>query len=79
MDESLVEQRIVLDPAVLSGKPVIRGTRLSVEFIVGLLAQGWTQQQVLENYPGVTADDLRACLQYAHQRLRDERVYPVTR
>ena len=69
--------RIVVDPAILCGKPVIRGTRLAVEFIVGLLAQGWSLEQVLENYPGVTREDVQACLEYAHELLQSERVFPV--
>lgn len=76
---SNLQDHIVLDPALLQGKPVVRGTRLSVEFVVGLFAQGWTQQQVLENYPNLTAEDLRACMLYAQQRLQDERVYPLPR
>jgi uncharacterized protein (DUF433 family) len=60
--------RIVLDPDVLAGKPVIRGTRLSVEFVIGLMADGWTEAEILENYPGVTHDDIIACLSYAHER-----------
>ena len=71
------EDRIALDPAVLAGKPVIKGTRLAVEFVVGLLAQGWTEAEVLRNYPGVTREDILACLAYAQDRLQDERVYPV--
>ena len=56
------EERIVASPDVLVGKPVVRGTRLSVEFIVELLADGWTQEQILDNYPDLTAEDIRACL-----------------
>ena len=56
------EERIVASPDVLVGKPVIRGTRLSVEFIVELLADGWTQEQILDNYPNLTVEDIRACL-----------------
>ena len=48
------EERIVASPDVLVGKPVVKGTRLSVEFIVGLLADGWTQEQLLDNYPNLT-------------------------
>jgi uncharacterized protein (DUF433 family) len=62
---------------VLVGKPVIRGTRLSVEFIVGLLAEGWTEQQVLDNYPGLVHDDMLACLRYASDVLKSEKVYLV--
>ena len=71
-------KRIVMDPEVLVGKPVIRGTRLAVEFVVGLLAQGWTRADILRNYPGVTDDDIAACLQYASESLQAEKVYPLT-
>lgn len=71
------EERVTIDPRVLTGKPVIKGTRLAVEFVVNLLAQGWTEAQILENYPGVTRDDIRACLQYASEVLKAERVFPV--
>ncbi|MBI1868138.1 MAG: DUF433 domain-containing protein [Methylocystis sp.] len=68
--------RIMLDPAVLAGKPVIRGTRLSVDFIIGLLADGWSEADILQNYPGVTHEDITACLAYARDVLRSEKVYP---
>ncbi|MBV9752757.1 MAG: DUF433 domain-containing protein [Hyphomicrobiales bacterium] len=68
--------RIVLDPAVLSGKPIIRGTRLSVDFVLGLMADGWTEPDILRNYPGVSHEDLAACLAYARDVLRSEKVYP---
>ena len=70
-------ERIEIKPEVLAGKPVIRGTRLAVEFIVDLLAQDWTEADILENYPGLTHEDIRACLAYASERLRAERVYPL--
>jgi uncharacterized protein (DUF433 family) len=68
--------RIVLDPAVLTGKPVIRGTRLSVEFVIGLMAEGWAEADILKNYPGVTHDDVTACLAFARDVLKSETVYP---
>lgn len=68
--------RIVLDEAVLAGKPVVRGTRLSVEFIIGLMADGWSETDILENYPGLTREDVKACLAYARDALRAERVFP---
>ena len=71
------EDRITADPAVLVGKPVIKGTRLAVQFVVGLLADGWSVADILRNYPGVTHEDVLACLAYARQRLEAERVYPV--
>jgi uncharacterized protein (DUF433 family) len=72
------KDRIVIDPAVLTGKPVVRGTRLAVEFVVGLLAQGWSEADVLGNYPGLTREDVLACLRYAQERLQGERVYPLS-
>ena len=71
------QDRIVIDPSVLVGKPVVRGTRLAVEFIIDLLAQGWTEAQIVENYPGLTAEDIRACLAYASERLHAGKVYPM--
>ena len=71
------EGRIVIDPEVICGKPVVKGTRLAVEFVVDLLAQGWTAADVLKNYPGVTQDDILACLAYASAVLHAEKVYPV--
>ena len=72
-----IDDRIVTDPGVLSGKPVVEGTRLAVEFIIELPAQGRSEAQILENYPGLAKDDITACLAYAAERLRSERVYPV--
>jgi uncharacterized protein (DUF433 family) len=71
------KKRIILDPKVLAGKPIIEGTRLSVEFIIGLLADGWTEEQILANYPGLTHDDVVACLAYARDLLSGERVFPT--
>ena len=68
--------RIALDPNVLAGKPVIRGTRLSVEFVIGLLAGGWSEPDILANYPGVTHEDIIACLAYARDILSSEKVFP---
>jgi uncharacterized protein (DUF433 family) len=71
------QDRIIVDPEVLVGKPVIKGTRMAVEFIVGLLAQGWSETDILQNYPGVTKEDILACLSYASEVLHEERIYPV--
>jgi uncharacterized protein (DUF433 family) len=68
--------RIMLDPEVLAGKPVVRGTRLAVEFIIGLLADGWSEAEIIANYPGVTSPDIRACLAYARDVLSSEKVFP---
>jgi len=65
--------RIVIDPEILVGKPVIKGTRLAVELIVGLLAQGWSEAEILQNYPDLTREDILACLSYASDALHVER------
>jgi uncharacterized protein (DUF433 family) len=66
------QDRIVVDPAILVGKPVIKGTRLAVEFIIDLLAQGWTEADIPRNYLGLTHQDIRACLAYASRILKGE-------
>jgi uncharacterized protein (DUF433 family) len=71
------QDRIELNPDVLAGKPVVKGTRLAVEFVVDLLAQGWSEEDILKNHPTLTADDIRACLQYASATLHAEKVYPL--
>jgi uncharacterized protein (DUF433 family) len=68
--------RIVLDPESLAGKPIIRGTRLSVEFVIGLLADGWTEKDIRANYPGLVHEDILACLAYARDTLSSEKVFP---
>ncbi len=70
-------ERIFVDPNILVGKPVIKGTRLAVEFIIDLLAQGWSQEEILRNYPGLTTEDISACLRYASYILHAEKVYPL--
>ena len=72
-----MQDRIVLDPSVQAGKPVIRGTRISVEFVIGLMADGWTQADIMANYPTLTLDDIAACLAYARDVLQSERVFPT--
>ena len=71
------EERIVVDDQVLVGKPTVRGTRLAVEFVIDLLAQGWTEAEITRNYPTLTPEDVRACLVYASTVLKAERVYPL--
>jgi uncharacterized protein (DUF433 family) len=65
------QERIVVDPAVLRGKPVVRGTRIGVGFVVELLAAGWSEAQVLEQYPQLSQEDVRACLAYAAETALD--------
>ncbi len=66
------------DPEILVGKPVIRGTRLSVEFILELFAAGWSEDEVLENYPTLTRESLRAVFAFAVECLREEALYTLT-
>lgn len=70
------QDRIVIDPEILAGKPVVKGTRLAVDFVIDLLAHGWTEMEILSNYPGLTQEDIRACLLYASTVLKAEKVYP---
>jgi uncharacterized protein (DUF433 family) len=71
--------RIVVDPKILVGKPVIRGTRIAVELVIDLLARGYSRDQILEQYDHLTAADVQACLAYASETLRSERVYALPR
>ncbi|MBC8011780.1 MAG: DUF433 domain-containing protein [Burkholderiales bacterium] len=71
------QQHIAVNPAVLSGKPVVTGTRLTVEFILGLVAQGWDEAEIIRNYPGLTHEQILACVGYAQQRLSEEKVFAV--
>ena len=64
-DEKLLK-RITVNPEIFGGKPIIRGMRISVELILSLLAQGETPEAILEDYPDLEPDDIRACLAYAH-------------
>jgi uncharacterized protein (DUF433 family) len=70
-------ERIVINPEVLAGKPVIRGTRLAVEFILELLAAGQSESDILANYPGLTREDILACLSYASYLAHEYRAYPI--
>lgn len=69
------KERIIVDPNVLVGKPVIKGTRIAVEFVVDLLGRGWTVEDVLAEYDHLTREDIQACLAYASEILKTERVY----
>lgn len=65
------------DPEVLLGKPVVKGTRLAVDFILRLFANGWSREQVLENYPSLTAESLRAIFAYAADCMEEEALYAM--
>jgi uncharacterized protein (DUF433 family) len=69
---------IATDPNVMRGKPVIAGTRLTVEFIIGLFASGWSEESIVRHYD-VTHEQIQACLAYAHEILSEVHEYPLTR
>ena len=73
------QEHITADPTVLVGKPVIKGTRLAVEFILELIAEGWSEADMFRNYPGLTREQMLACVAYAKDRLSDERLLAVPR
>jgi len=70
-------KRIVLDPDILSGKPVIRGTRISVEFLMELLTNNWTHEEIIENYPHIQKEDIMAALEYSLSLLKEEHIYII--
>ncbi|HEX4228240.1 MAG TPA: DUF433 domain-containing protein [Bryobacteraceae bacterium] len=72
-----LSEHIVVDPEILAGKPVIRGTRLAVEFILELLASGQSEDNILSNYPGLTREDILACLSYASYLAHEYKAFPI--
>jgi uncharacterized protein (DUF433 family) len=72
-----LSERIVVDSEVLAGKPVIRGTRLAVEFVLELLAVGQSENAILSNYPGLTREDILACLSYASYLAHEYKAFPI--
>jgi len=77
MDEKTLLQRITTNPKIFNGKPIVRGRRLAVEHILGMLAAGDTPQTILEGYPWLEPEDVQACLVYAHKLVAHERVEPL--
>lgn len=73
------KDRIVSNPQILVGKPTVKGTRLSVEFLMGLFAGGWSREQVLENYPHLKPDDLNAVFAFAEEMIREEEYAAVAK
>ena len=72
-----LSERIVVDPEIVAGKPVIRGTRLAVEFILELLAAGQSEDQLVADYPGLTRADILACLSYASYLAHEYKAWPI--
>jgi uncharacterized protein (DUF433 family) len=71
------QDHIAIDPAVLVGKPIVKGTRIAVELVVDLLGRGYSVEQVLQQYDHLTPDDVQACLAYAAEVLQSEKVYAL--
>lgn len=78
MKERYLLERITINPRVMAGKPVIRGTRLTVEYILELLSQGITTEEILSEYPGLQQEDIQACLLFAAQSLSSMSFMPLT-
>ena len=70
--------RIIIDPDILAGKPILRGTRISVELLLELLANNWTYEEIFESYPQIGREDILAALQYATDLLKEVHVYPIS-
>jgi len=77
MDESKLLERITFNPQIFGGKPIIRGRRLAVEHVLGMLAAGDTAETILEGYPWVEPEDVQACLVYARRVVGHERIEPL--
>ncbi len=72
-----LSERIVVDREILAGKPVIRGTRIAVELILELLAAGQSESEIVANYPGLTREDILACLSYASYLAHEYKAFPI--
>ncbi len=77
MNEAKLMERITLNPKIFGGKPIIRGRRLAVEHVLGMLAAGDTPETILEGYPWLEAEDIQACLLYARKVVGHERIEPI--
>ena len=75
MTENEALNRITIDQAIFGGKPIIRGMRMSVEHVLGMLAAGDTPERILQEYPFLEPDDIQACLAYAHRSIAGEQVH----
>ena len=77
MDDQQLLERITLDPEIMTGKPVIEGTRLTVEYIINLLAHGATEEEILDEYHSLTREDIRACLLFSAKSLSESSFMPL--
>lgn len=77
MNEQDLLSRLTINPAIFGGKPIIRGRRLAVEHVLGMLAAGDSVETILEGYPWLEREDVQACLVYAHRHVGHERIEPL--
>ncbi len=77
MDEKALLERITVNPSIFGGKPIIRGRRLAVEHVLGMLAAGDSPKTILAGYPWLEPEDIQACLAYAHKLVAHERIEPL--
>jgi len=77
MNQHVLLQRITVNPKIFGGKPVIRGRRLAVEHVLGMLAAGDTSETILQGYPWLEPADIQSCLAYAHRLVGHERIEPL--
>ncbi len=77
MDEQKLLERITVNPNIFGGKPIIRGRRLAVEHVLGMLAAGDTPEVLLQGYPWLEMEDIQACLVYARRMVGHERIEPL--
>jgi uncharacterized protein (DUF433 family) len=77
MDENKLLERITINPDIFGGKPIIRGRRLAVEHVLGMLAAGDKPETILDGYPWLEREDIQACLAYAHKLVGHERIEPL--
>ena len=77
MEQNQLLERITLNPKIMVGKPIIRGTRLTVQYILNLLAHGASVDEILQEYKGLTKEDILACLLYASETLKDTTFMPL--
>lgn len=71
------KERIEINPKILAGKPVIKGTRISIELILKLVAQRWKDEEIISEYPAISKEDIQAALIYAEKLVENEEVYPI--
>lgn len=72
-----LQERIIIDSKIMAGKPVIKGTRITVDLVLRLLIQGMEAEQILENYPHLKKEDILAAIEYAKELVEEEKVYPL--